>query len=178
KMKSARNQFEAAQRIRESALKRDASNSKLRRDLAKGFYNLGNLDCAEGLASEAEGHFTQATQVFEELGADEPSDLDHPKLLALCYRLLGDIARPAPKGEMTSEDKGEQAEQARRAREWYERALAQLSVLAAQNPDVIDYQTEQAGILMNLALLEIQVNNSAGGFAALERARGILAPLV
>jgi hypothetical protein len=53
--------------------------------------------------------------------------------------------------------------------------------LAEQNPEVVEYQTERAGIYMNLAYLEIgagEQGDAAALKAALEQARNIFLPLV
>jgi serine/threonine protein kinase len=159
---AARIQFEQAQQIREAALQRNPGDEKLRRDLAKGFYNLGNLDWLDGRDDDAAQHFQRAVAIFEEL-TTETSELDNERLLAICYRILGDLMSDA------------QPDQARR---WYQQSLDRLRPLARQNPDVVVYQTEQAGALMNLAYLEGQVGNHAAAREALQAARDLLAPLV
>jgi serine/threonine protein kinase/tetratricopeptide (TPR) repeat protein len=163
RLAAARQPFEEAQKIREGALQRDRANVKIRRDLGKGYYNLGTLDQTEGNRVQAETHFSHAVAVFEELTAVPNPDLDNQSLLAICYRLLGDVL---------SDDRVAER------RTWYEKSLDRLEPLARQNPDVIGYQTARAEVLLNLFELEMQAGNAAAARAALQRARDIYKPLV
>ncbi len=163
KLSASRQQLEQSQRIREAALAAsppEETGLKLRCDLGKGHFSLGNLAAAQG-EQAAIGHFTAAVKVFERVVAAQPDDLENQKLLATCYRRLGDRLSDQPDV----------------ARSWYGQALARLNPLARQNPDVVDYQTEQAGIYLNLAGMELDAGNAPAGLAALAAAREILQPL-
>lgn len=162
----ARKYFEEAQRIRTSALERSANHANLRRDLAMGYYNLANLDIAEGGSAggpdHAERHLKSAISVLEKLTSAPPQVLDNERLLAICYRLLGDILSD----ERTAE-----------RRQYYQKALGRLEPLALENPAVVDYQMDRAGLLLNLFDLELTEGNTAEARAAIEGARDIYAAL-
>lgn len=160
RLADARKQFDEAQRIRVEALKSHPEEPKLTRDLGKGHFNLGNLDWTAQQNEHAAAHFLAAVTIFERLTKADPGDLENQKLLAICYRSLGDLAG----GDST-------------ARPWYQQALDRLEPLAQKNPDVVDYQYEQAGLWMSLSLVESQSGNREAARTALERARDILSPL-
>ncbi len=162
-MPAARQQFEQAQKIREAALAADAGNTKLRRDLGKGYFNLGNLNSADGDTSAAIENFKAAATQFEQLVGGKSAELENRKLLAVCSGLLGDLLR---------------VDQPDEARKRYTQASDSLAELVQQNPDVVDFQTERAGILMSLVQLEFDAGNGAGVLQNLEQARRILQPLV
>ncbi|HZN33433.1 MAG TPA: protein kinase [Pirellulaceae bacterium] len=162
-LERARREFGRAQDVRAAALAREPANPKLRRDLGKGHYNLGNLEWAAKRNAPAARQFQSAADQFERLAKAQPGDLENQKLLAICYRFLGDIC---------SQDDPEEA------RGWYRLASERLEPLAEQNPGVIDYQSERAGLSMNVFLLERDAGQAAAARAALEQAQGILAPLV
>ncbi len=162
RLAAAKRQFAKAQQIRTAALARDTQNLKLRRDLGKGHFNLGNLHWVAQQNEPAAKEFAAAAGVFQKLAAEQPEDLETQKLLAICDRFIGDL--------VSQEEPDE-------ARRHYERALARLAPLARDNPSVTDYQTEQAGLLMNLFLLEADAGNAAAARGALEQAKDILAPL-
>ncbi|MCI0356963.1 MAG: protein kinase [Planctomycetaceae bacterium] len=161
---AARDELNQSQHIRQHALAQappGESNRKLRCDLGKGFFSLGNLAAAGKDQKTAVSRFQSAAAEFEHVVEEKPDDLDNQKLLATCYRRLGDLLGSDPKV----------------SRGWYERALGRLNPLALKNPDVVDYQTEQAGIYMNLAGTELDAGNAQAGLEALEAARQILQPL-
>jgi serine/threonine-protein kinase len=161
---AARTQLDQSQRIRQAALATPLPPEtalKLRCDLGKGHFSLGNLAAADQDLEQAIERFQAAAGEFEAVVAARPEDLDNQKLLATCYRRLGDFL----------------GEQPAIARAWFGKALARLTPLAAKNPEVVDYQTEQAGIYMNLAGLELDAGNAKAGVAALAAARDILQPL-
>jgi len=146
----ARQEFEEAQKIRQAALAVDPKHVKLRRDLAKAFYNLGYMDMTAGRSAQAEANFTSAIGLFQELATEQPEDLDHRKLLGICYRLLGDLL---------GDDRIAQK------RQCYEDALSRFEPLAQQNPGVVEYQTERAASLLSLSNLESQIGKCRRGFA-------------
>lgn len=157
---AARQQFEEAQRIRQESLAADPERdvaAKLRRDLGQGYFSLGRLDVDEQNFSTAVEHFKSAAALFEEFATENPEDLENQKNLTLVYRLLGDVL-PDPD----------------EARKWYGRALARIQPLSEQNPKVVDYPIEWAGVLANLFALELKAGNTADARAALQQARDIL----
>jgi tetratricopeptide (TPR) repeat protein len=163
----ARKHFEEAQRIRKAASERSPKHAKLRRDLAMGYYNLANLDIAEGSSVEgaglAEEHLKSAISVLEKLTSSPERVLDNERLLAMCYRILGDSLS----NERTKE-----------RRQYYQLALARLEPLARDNPNIVNYQMDWAGLLLNLYDLELSEGNSAAARDCIEQARDIFASLV
>jgi len=159
----AREQLDEAQQIRTRALAADAANAKLRRDLGQGYFNLGDLARLDGREADMEANLTQAIGVFEKLTAEQPDDLDNQNLLARSYRVLCRLL------SINQKDK---------AREQYQKAIALLGPLASKNPDVVDYQIEQAELLFELSLLESEAGNGTAAREALTQARDILRPLV
>lgn len=158
----ARQQFVRAQEIRQAALKRDPDNSKLHRDLGKGNYGLANLARQEGNMADARTQFIAAAEEFEFVVERDAADLENRRLLSVCYRLLGDLAS---------------MEDVAAARSWYEKAHAQLKPLAEQNPEVVDYQAELAGLELNRGYLDGDDGKSEAAIVAFSEAARILAPL-
>jgi eukaryotic-like serine/threonine-protein kinase len=159
KMADARRQFQEAQAIRLSLLVREKKNLNVRRDLGKGYFNLGDLERVDGNVQAAIGHFRSAADVFQALLEDDPKDIENQSNLAVSRRLVATL--------LVSD--GQSAE----AREWYERALARLETLTRENPDVPGYQSEQGGLLLNLFELEKAEGNDKVARSALLRARRI-----
>src|SRR5439155_15241922 len=91
RMAEARRGFEDAQKIRLSILDRDKDNLKVRRDLAKGYYNLGDLERVDNRVSDAIEDFKKADAVFEELLTISPNDLDNQRDAGVCRRIVGDL---------------------------------------------------------------------------------------
>jgi len=158
----ARQKFDKAQEIRETALKTDQENSKLHRDLGKGHYGLGNLSRQEGDNAGAQAQYAKAAEQFEMVVNRDAADLENRLLLAVCYRLLGDLAS---------------AEDVAAAREWYGKARARIKPLAEQNPEVVDYQVELASLGLNRGYLDSDDGQTAAAIAAFTEACTILAPL-
>jgi serine/threonine protein kinase len=158
----ARKRFAQAQEIRTAALKKDQENSKLHRDLGKGHYGLGNLSRQEGDIADARAQYARAAEEFELVVNRDQADLENRLLLAVCYRLLGDLA--------STEDVAV-------AREWYAKARARIKPLAEQNPEVVDYQVELASLGLNRGYLDSDDGQTAAAIAAFNEACAILAPL-
>lgn len=154
-------QINAAQQLRKQILEINPGDDKTRRDWAKGEFNRGNLLLKREEYREAEQAFQAAAHALEELLAPHTKDLDNQKLLALCYRLLGDLAESVDV-----------------ARLWYAKAVEQLTPLAAANPDVVDYQLEKAGLLINIGALESDAEQYERAEQVWRQAVEILEPLV
>lgn len=159
---AARERFEQAQQIRAAALKQDHENRKLHRDLGKGHYGLANLARQEADEVSAREQYERAAEQFEYVVERDPADLDNRRLLSICYRLLGDLSSTSDVAA---------------AREWYGRARARLKPLADQNPDVVDYQADLAGLELNRGYLDSDDGQSTAAVAAFSAATEILAPL-
>jgi tetratricopeptide (TPR) repeat protein len=156
----AKDQFQKMQEVRQRLLAREDLDPKFRRtvkmDFGIGCYNLGLLARLEDRFDDAIDQLRSAAAAFEEILEDEPADLDNQRRLATCRRMVGVIYTI----------KGEAAE----ARQSYELGLKRLDKLVRENPDVLEYQSLQAGILLALYDLEKNESNSAAAQAALERA--------
>ncbi|WP_254508389.1 serine/threonine-protein kinase [Anatilimnocola floriformis] len=160
--KTAREQFVHAQQIREAAFQSDAKNWKLQRDIGKGHYGLASLARQEQDLVQAKAEFASAAEAFELVEQRDPVDLENRRLLSVCYRLLGDLAS---------------MEDVAAARQWYEKARSRLKPLAEQNPEVVDYQVELAGLELNRGYLDSDDGQRAAAIAAFSEACAILAPL-
>jgi eukaryotic-like serine/threonine-protein kinase len=170
---AARKQFEQAQSIRQAALARDPKNAKLRRDLGKGYFNLGNLDF--GVQDElAEQDYKNAAAEFEQLAAEFDNAsaaqsttyfdiLDNKVNQALSYRSLAELLKAAKPDE---------------AKKFYQQAIEILDSLVEENSSVVSYQTELAAVLTNLSSLESAAGRGNEARLALERARDILTKVV
>lgn len=159
---AAREQFVRAQEIRRAALRSDADNWKLHRDLGKGNYGLASLARQEGNITDAQSQYSAAADEFELVVQRDAADLENRRLLSVCYRLLGDLAS---------------VDDVAAARTWYEKARARLKPLAEQNPEVVDYQVELAGLELNRGYLDGDDGKSEAAIAAFGEACRILAPL-
>jgi tetratricopeptide (TPR) repeat protein len=134
----------------------------LRRDLAKGYYNVGHLYALTGRRSDAEQQFRHAIDLLAQLTAEQPHDQEFARMYAVCCRTLGGVLPD---------------EQTDQRRQWYQKALAQLTPLAEKNPEVVDYQKEQAAVLLDLYELEWGAENTAAAAAAVKQAQALYAPL-
>lgn len=161
-----------AQEERQLSLKQEPKNRKLRRDLAKGDYNLANLaiDRDEPTAAASiEKHVRQAIELFESLLKEQSDDLEDRHMLALCHQLLAD-----------TESALAAIEPARRipAIDHYQQARAALERLVARNPGIPRYQFELAQLLGNLAELELDQERAEAAFKLLERANELASALL
>ncbi|GIW89794.1 MAG: hypothetical protein KatS3mg109_0226 [Pirellulaceae bacterium] len=156
----AQQQIDAAQQLRRQTLEENPHDEKTRRDWAKGEFNRGSLLVKRQLYAEADQAFQAAAHELEKLLEETPNDLDNQKLLSLCYRLLGDLA-PA----------------AEQARLWYAKAVERLNPLVLSNPDVVDYQLEKAGLLINIGAMESESGHADRAEEVWSEAVRILEPL-
>jgi len=159
RMAGARQQYHKAQTMRLEVLARNPKNMNARRELGKGYFNLGDLERVDGNVQAAIGHFKSAADVFQALLEEDPKDIENQSNLAVSRRLVATLL--VSDGQSTE------------AREWYERALARLETLTRENPDVPGYQSEQGGLLLNLFELEKVEGNDKSARSALLRARRI-----
>ena len=152
--------LEAAQTIRETH-QASADNRKLQRDLAKGYYNLATLYGEQESQGPANARLKSAIEIFERLVQDEPDDLEHQKLLAICWRVRGDL----------------ETDSARR-RTMYHKARELLDKLVQENQDVSDYKLELASVLMNLGDVLLELSEPTDALAEFEKARELLEDLL
>lgn len=132
--------YTEAQEVRNSGIRnsKDADLFKLRRDLAKGNYNLANLVAGQQNVEAAKQYYESAVNDFESLLSRRAGDLGLQNLLSISCRRLGDM-------QVASEPQKAQA--------LYEKALNIIQPLARLNSDVPAYQTAHAAILNSLAFV-------------------------
>jgi tetratricopeptide (TPR) repeat protein len=150
---AAQAQMESAQNRRQQVLRFDQSNLRLKRDLAKGSYNLANLLFETGDAKDVHRNLVEAMRLFEELVSENSRDLQDQYSLAVVYRLMADL-----KSEFVSTGQLPGTE----AVSQYEAARKVLQNLAMQSPDVPAYQLDLVAVLINMAELQrLSGNNTA-----------------
>lgn len=158
-------QFEPAeQSMRRAQAIRSACKDKpdarlMRRDYAKGYYNLGLLAAQRHDADGAQKAFEDAASILEPLVEQQPLDLEQKWLLATCLRLIGDSLAGGDDPDLCIS--------------YYQRALTPLLSLANRNPEVMEYQSALAGLYMNLA----NVQKGTTGSAALDSLNSAIALL-
>lgn len=161
-MDAARTQFQLAQKTRTAALQLDPNNKKLAVDIAKGDYNLGNLEWFTS-SPAAEVYFQKGAAGFQKLHEQHPENLEYTLALARCQRSMAEVL---------------QASAPEKALLWYRRALAELEPLARQNPLVVEFQVDLAGVYMNLAFLQRDLlPESPASLQSFEQARVVLEAL-
>jgi len=165
----ARMLYLEAQDQRRQALPTKPKDRAMRRDLAKGFYNLGNLaiDCSDEIALRE--NIDEAIKHLEELLAENPRDLDDQYLLSLCYRLRADLfAALAPRdpqfGPAAIDD--------------YSTAARLVQKLSDLNPSVTKYLRELVRLSINLGQLTAQQKQTEDAVAHFRRALALLEQLV
>ena len=136
KLDEASQSMQRAQTIR-TPWKDTVTARLLRRDFAKGYYNIGVLAAARHDADAAKQAFEQAASILEILVAQQPLDLEQKLLLATCVRLVGDSIAGGDDSSLAIPS--------------YQRALTLFLSLANRNPEVFEYQLALAGVYMNLA---------------------------
>lgn len=143
----ARKLMETAQEHRKKTLPVTPTDRAMRRDLAKGWYNLANLGVDVDDAKAVEDNVVLAIREFEKLLDEDSEDLRDRYMLSLCYRLLADLqaAMAAVDAVLVNE-----------AIENYSQALLALRELAGRNPAVPTYRAEVAQLLLNLGQLEAE----------------------
>ena len=120
---------------------------KLRRDLAKGHFNLANLAVDLNDPDALTKHIQQAIKLFEALLLETPDDIEDRHMLAQCHALSADLeAALVPDG----------AEHLVAAVDHYLQARAAYLQLISRNPAVPAYRIELAQLILNLGQLEAQ----------------------
>lgn len=128
--------LERAQMIRMARVELlETADPKLRRDLGMGYYNLALLRLSLGDAALAENDFLTAVSAFESLVESAPDNMNYPRYLAACQRMLADLNAD---------------EQPEKAITFYRQAQKNLEYLHLRNPDVLDYAADLAGVYLNL----------------------------
>jgi tetratricopeptide (TPR) repeat protein len=161
-LEPAREHFQQAQSRRREILDRDASATKVRRDLAMGCFNLANLH--SGDLETAQTDFDDAIELFAQVRKENPKDLMIPYYLAICYRMRGALKEDNNLRTAAAED--------------YQLALTRMEQLARENPAVPEFRAGEARVNMNSGLLHIKNHDQPAALAALGRALRLLEDVV
>lgn len=161
----ARTLYLEAQEQRRKALPTNPQDRAMRRDLAKGFYNLANLAIDQNDEAALRENIDEAIKRYEELLTENPRDLDDQYLLSLCYRLRADLfaalAQRDPQFMPAAIDD-------------YSKASRIVQKLSDLNPSVKKYQEELVRLLMNLGQLFAQQRDVEQARAQYQRALALL----
>ena len=143
----ARTLYLEAQNQRHKTLPTNPQDRAMRRDLAKGFYNLANLAIDHNDEAALRENIDEAIKRYEELLTENPRDLDDQYLLGLCYRLRADLfaaqAQHDPQFMPAAIDD-------------YSKASRIVQKLSDLNPSVARYHEEHIRLLINLGQLFAQ----------------------
>ncbi len=136
-----------AQDQRRKALPTNPQDRAMRRDLAKGFYNLANLAIDQNDEAALRENIDEAIKRYEELLTENPRDLDDQYLLSLCYRLRADLFAALADGDPQFTPA---------AIDDYSKASRIVQKLSDLNPSVAKYQEELIRLLVNIGQLFAQ----------------------
>lgn len=161
--------YQQAQARRQATLPVRPKAPQLRRDLAKGWYNLANLAVDQNDAQAVSSNIEQAIAQLEELLSETPDDLRDRYLLALCYRLKADL-----NAALIPVDSGRLVE----SLDAYTRAQLAMQDLAGRSPAVHRYRVELGQLLMNIGQLEAQQQHYEQAEVALRKAETVFSNLV
>ena len=144
----ARTMYVEAQDQRRKALPTKPDDRAMRRDLAKGFYNLANLALDRNDEAALRDNIDEAIKLYEQLLTEQPRDLDDQYLLSLCYRLRADLfAALVPRD----------AQFLPAAIDDYSKASRIVQKLSDLNPSVTKYLEELIRLHVNLGQLFAQL---------------------
>jgi len=160
----ARESMERAQAIRGRLLDAGETDPGLRRDFAKGCYNLAMLALDGNDAAEAEADLQKAVAGYSKLIQEGQADFDTEYALPVCYRKQADI--------LCSHKKYDEA------LALYAQAREALEKLAEKNPTVAEFQIGAAEVFINIAQLESERGQADRSLAAFDRAARLLTPLI
>jgi serine/threonine protein kinase len=161
--------YEDAQELRKRTLPVRPKDPQLRRDLAKGWYNLANLAVDQNDAEGVGSNVDQAIAQLEELLDETSDDLRDRYLLALCYRLKADLNAaliPVDNSKLTD------------AIDNYGKARLAMLDLSGRSPAVHRYRVELGQLLLNIGQLEAQQKHYSEARIAIEKAEEIFGQLV
>ncbi|MGD0519272.1 MAG: tetratricopeptide repeat protein, partial [Thermoguttaceae bacterium] len=181
-----RRRFEQAQSIRLQS-PGSGSDPKLRRDLAKGYYNLAKLAMAErlradndpDLARQWNNHGRQwcekAADLFKALAESNRADLDMRYLWALCYFMEAELVNAGVIYGLEPEENLKKALEETLA--LYQQSRDILEPLAQKNPDVTEYQLALAELYIRIAEIQYEQKNLPTAMASIDQAEEILTQL-
>ena len=160
--------YKTAQELRKKTLPVRPKDPQLRRDLAKGWYNLANLAVDQNDAEGVSDNVKLAIAQLRELLNETPDDLRDRYLLAICYRLKADLD-----AALISVDGSKLPDSI----EAYNKARLAMLDLSGRSPAVHRYRVELGQLLMNIGQLEAQQQRYAEARVALENAADVFAEL-
>jgi tetratricopeptide (TPR) repeat protein/predicted Ser/Thr protein kinase len=163
---AARNYAAQGQAIRNRLLKL-GPDPKVLTDSGKEHYNLAKLALEENRLEEAQRELKAAIAIFAGRRETNPEDLNNRSLLAMCYRLLGQVFYVS--GDPQYVANGLLA---------YQSAVDTIEALAHENPRVVSYQAELAAVHQELAASLQDHEQWDEALEALAAAARILDPLV
>jgi tRNA A-37 threonylcarbamoyl transferase component Bud32/tetratricopeptide (TPR) repeat protein len=138
-------------------------DAELRLDLARGYYNIGNIGFLMERDDVALENLQHGIDQFDLLLAAEPENLDYNFLRALCNVRYGDVIVVS--------------EQPHGAKEHYKDAIHRLRMLAGRNDAVHKYKGALAQALVNLGILQAEFRDP-GAVESYREAKSLLEPLV
>jgi eukaryotic-like serine/threonine-protein kinase len=161
--------FQSAQNYRLKTLPVRPKEPQLRRDLAKGWYNLANLAVDQNDAEAVGSNVELAIGQLEMLLNENPEDLRDRYLLALCYRLKADL-----NAALIPVDPSKLVESI----DAYNKARLAMQDLSGRSPAVHRYRVELGQLLLNIGQLEAQQQHYGEARIALGQAEEVFARLV
>lgn len=160
-----RTMFLDAQAQRRKALPARPKDRAMRRDLAKGFYNLANLAVDTNDEAALREHIEEAIRRFQELVQENPRDLDDQYSLSLCYRLRADFLAALAQNDRQWEQP---------AIDDYASAARIVQRLSDLNPTVTKYLRELVRLHINLGQLSAQQEQLDDAIAHFRKALELL----
>ena len=150
-------QMQQAQTIRLAhASDPDKVSTKLQRDLGMGYYNLALVFSAANDLEQAENNYLSAINSFERLLELDPADMNNRRKLAACHRMVGEF----------QSELGNSAT----AIQFLRRAEQTLIELRIQNPDMIEFTSDLAGVYQHLGLEQSNQDNNEAAIRSLNEA--------
>jgi eukaryotic-like serine/threonine-protein kinase len=156
--------MQEAQRNRQRLLISSPDGEKLRRDLAMGWYSLGETEIAQQNLTSAQEALQQAVQEFQTLLSRDSRSMSNRYFLGVSLRLLGGVL---------SETGALEA-----AIEAFEAATKSIRSLAVGNPDVVAYQAELAVLAMNLGTSYLEIKAMDRSWLAWQEARTLTSQML
>ncbi len=160
--------YDEAQDQRRKTLPQKIKDRALRRDLAKGFFNLANLAIDRSDEQALRDNLAESIRLVEALLQEDPRDLDDQYFLSLLYRMRADLS-----AAVVNQDEKTIAA----AEDDYSHAFRILQRLRDLNPSVQKFLRDLAGLATNLGQLSAQQVKNAEALAHFRKARELLQSL-
>ncbi|WP_339744422.1 protein kinase [uncultured Rubinisphaera sp.] len=145
-----------SQTVRESSLKQDAENVLILRDFAMGYFNQAMLQLEQKQVATAVESLQNAADVFAKVVAKQPQDFRIQLRLAQTKSWLSELLWFQ--------------KQQQQAKVLNEESRKLLEMLVMSNPDVAEYHSALARLLMNRARWHQQSNETDAAVASFEAA--------